>query len=71
MSDIDYCSDTELNQKYKADVKENGKYDYIVVKMNLNNESDTNYNLINLISKQILLYIRRDMKIRVILLGMI
>ena len=51
VSDIDYCSDTELNQKYKADVKENGKYDYIVVKMNLNNESDTNYNLINLISK--------------------
>lgn len=51
VSDINYCSDTKLNQRYKADVKENGRYSYIVIEMSVSNQSDTNYNVINLISK--------------------
>lgn len=47
----DYCSDMELNEKYNANVKESGRYNYIVVKLSVSNQSQSIINFMDIIMK--------------------
>ena len=47
---IEYCTDKEINEKYKADVKENGNMNYIAVNISVMNESQEMFNIYTVVS---------------------
>ena len=42
---IDYCTEQEVNEKYSAGVKELGRFNYIVLKVKVQNESQDKFNM--------------------------
>ncbi len=47
---IDYCSDHEVNEKYGADVKEMGRFNYIVLKVRVMNELEDKFNVFSIVT---------------------
>lgn len=47
---IDYCSDQEVNEKYNAGVKELGRFNYIVIKIKVLNESQDKFNVFSIVT---------------------
>lgn len=46
---INFCSDKELNEQYNGNVKETGKFNYIVVKVSVMNQTESNFDFTNVI----------------------
>ena len=47
---IDYCSEQEVNEKYSAGVKELGRFNYIVLKVKVQNESQDKFNMFSIVT---------------------
>ncbi|RHK45595.1 hypothetical protein DW067_06325 [Lachnospira eligens] len=61
---IDYCTEQEVNEKYSASVKELGRFNYIVLKVKVQNESQDKFNMFSIVTDSNLVIYRMDMKIR-------
>ena len=47
---IDYCTEQEVNEKYSASVKELGRFNYIVLKVKVQNESQDKFNMFSIVT---------------------
>ena len=47
---IDYCTEQEVNEKYSAGVKELGRFNYIVLKVKVQNESHDKFNMFSIVT---------------------
>lgn len=47
---IDYCTEREVNEKYSASVKELGRFNYIVLKVKVQNESQDKFNMFSIVT---------------------
>ena len=46
----DYCTEREVNKKYSASVKELGRFNYIVLKVKVQNESQDKFNMFSIVT---------------------
>lgn len=50
VTEIDYCSEHEVNEKYNAGVVEKGNFNYIVVKIKVMNEAQDKFNVLRVVT---------------------